>query len=699
MDCKHTRTRLLPALLFSALALFAVALLAAAGASHAKTITVDAAGGGDHTTIQEAVDAAEAGDLIEVKNGNYQENVVVGKELTLVGESNTLTVIDTQGEGVAVKVAADKVNVTGFKFHIGSDFVDRGIEAKVVSNCHFENNVVTPDDNNVPVGFYLEDVNDTQVLNNKVTAPNLGLLLEGSSNTRIAGNEFNDCNLDDMRIRECENLIIEDNQCSNANNRAIALVYTNLSSIQNNVITGCGSDGIDLSMSNQNQIVGNQITDCTNDASFYDYGGIIITDSDKNTLTGNTIKDGGDYGIYLEDSGNHTFRDNTLTGNVENFGLFGIYEFAYKHDLDDSNTAEGKPIYYFSGNSSETIDGSSMDAAYVYLVDCSDLTIHNLTMKESWKGLFVAFSSDLTIRDCELSENADGLYLWYVTDSDIIDCNMKDNTRHGVFARGVENCSFQGCEVKDNADDGIRFVVYSYWNTISGSEISGGDTGVMIDDSSYTTVEDCNITDHASNGVSINGGHHNTVQGSMIEGVTGGFFMAGVHIQDSDSNTVKNTNISSVEGSGVWLLRADHNNINNNVIKDNEIGVNFGFFLDDGMENNLINNNNIYDNSEYGINADSNGEKTVNAKNNYWGADNGPSGEGSGSGDKITDYVDSGDYLKKSIFDTSGDPGEDPGEDPGGEDDDDDDGGFLPGFGALGAMFVLAAVCFLGKRK
>ncbi len=42
--------------------------------------------GVDHTTIQAAVDAASAGDTIEVRSGTHDENVDVGKRLTLIGE-------------------------------------------------------------------------------------------------------------------------------------------------------------------------------------------------------------------------------------------------------------------------------------------------------------------------------------------------------------------------------------------------------------------------------------------------------------------------------------------------------------------------------------------------------------------------------------------------------------------------------------
>ncbi len=80
------------------------------------TITVDANGKGDYTTIQAAVDAApENGETtIYIKNGTYAENVNIGsksnsstKRLSLIGESQSGTVI-TSAKGMASGLAFDQ---------------------------------------------------------------------------------------------------------------------------------------------------------------------------------------------------------------------------------------------------------------------------------------------------------------------------------------------------------------------------------------------------------------------------------------------------------------------------------------------------------------------------------------------------------------------------------------------------------------
>lgn len=57
------------------------------------TIVVDANGTGDYTTIQGAVDAANDGDMIYIKSGWYEENVVNTKQIVVIGQDKESTVL------------------------------------------------------------------------------------------------------------------------------------------------------------------------------------------------------------------------------------------------------------------------------------------------------------------------------------------------------------------------------------------------------------------------------------------------------------------------------------------------------------------------------------------------------------------------------------------------------------------------------
>ncbi len=76
------------------------------GSSVADVWNVDAGGGGQYTTIQAAVDAAGAGDTINVAAGTYQERLNISKSLTLLGPQ---TGVDPTPSGARLNPALEAV--------------------------------------------------------------------------------------------------------------------------------------------------------------------------------------------------------------------------------------------------------------------------------------------------------------------------------------------------------------------------------------------------------------------------------------------------------------------------------------------------------------------------------------------------------------------------------------------------------------
>ena len=93
--------------------------------------------------------------------------------------------------------------------------------------------------------------------------------------------------------------------------------------------------GIYLTNSNNNTITGNT---CNNN-----YNGIYLTSSDNNTISGNTCNNNSNAGIYLTRSNN-----NTITGNTCNNNTYGIYLTS-----SDNNTITGNTCIRGTGQSSD----------------------------------------------------------------------------------------------------------------------------------------------------------------------------------------------------------------------------------------------------------------------------------------------------------------------------------------------------------
>jgi nitrous oxidase accessory protein NosD len=101
----------------------------------AATITVP----DDYSTIQQAINAASAGDTVYVRSGTYYEHVTIGKSLTLQGENRDTTIIDGSGTGDVIQVTGDKVNFNELTVHNG----DFGIQLQSSDHDTISNMIIS----------------------------------------------------------------------------------------------------------------------------------------------------------------------------------------------------------------------------------------------------------------------------------------------------------------------------------------------------------------------------------------------------------------------------------------------------------------------------------------------------------------------------------------------------------------------------
>ena len=82
----------------------------------ANTLYVGGGGGGNYSTIQEAINSANPGDTIFVYDDSspYNENVIVNKSVNLIGEDRNTTVIYGGSSGSRVRIESNWVNISGF---------------------------------------------------------------------------------------------------------------------------------------------------------------------------------------------------------------------------------------------------------------------------------------------------------------------------------------------------------------------------------------------------------------------------------------------------------------------------------------------------------------------------------------------------------------------------------------------------------
>ena len=247
------------------------------GGADAATLTV----GPEQTysTIGDAITAASMGDTIRVYAGTYNENVVINKKISLIGNGSANTTINGGGSGDVVNITANGVNIIGFTITNSSSTGYAGIIIFSSDYCKIEN---------------------CRCLNNYN-----GIRLISSSWNKFLNNT---CSL---------NIRFGFDLTSSSNNMII-----NNSCISNN------DDGIYIEYSSNNILNGNNISNSIGD------DGIHLHFTSNNIITNNTIKSNLNYGIVLNPSSSNTITNNTCLNN--NAGIL-LFPSSNSNNIENNN--------------------------------------------------------------------------------------------------------------------------------------------------------------------------------------------------------------------------------------------------------------------------------------------------------------------------------------------------------------------------
>jgi len=118
------------------------------------------------TQIQDAIDDSDTQDghtIIALPN-IYHENVVVDKQLNIIGSGHTTTIIDGRNVGNVMSVTVDMVTVKGFTLRGGGPInQDAGIYLDHASYCHISDNNIS---DNMKYSIYLYYSTDNDITGN-----------------------------------------------------------------------------------------------------------------------------------------------------------------------------------------------------------------------------------------------------------------------------------------------------------------------------------------------------------------------------------------------------------------------------------------------------------------------------------------------------------------------------------------------------
>jgi len=316
----------------------------------------------DYPQIQQAIDNAGSGDIIQVAAGTYFENLIIKKPLKLIGEGSDKTVVAKTG--TVIRVEADNVEIRGFSIQNGT----YGIVLWYSQSVLLRDNEMSGNKWNFAVwgdsiSHFVHDIDSSNTVDGKPMY--------------FWVNQHEKHVPDDagyVALINCTNITAK-NMNLTSNEQGVLLVSTTHSIIENVTILG-NDEGMDIRMSHNNTIRKNQLL-------LINWRAIYLESSHNNTFYENTILNG-TYGLSIQNSSGNTFYHNNFINNKDQVYI-EISQNSWHNELQEGN--------YWSDYVGEDTNGDGIGDTYL-----------------PWEG--VDYYPLMNVYDIEPSEA--GVPLWWI---------------------------------------------------------------------------------------------------------------------------------------------------------------------------------------------------------------------------------------------------------------------------------------------
>ncbi|WP_255335811.1 NosD domain-containing protein [Methanosarcina sp. KYL-1] len=376
------------------LATITLAVMAlACGTASAGTLTVDANGEADFTTIQEAVDFAKEGDTILVMPGKYVENVHIGKPLSIISEAGAPegTVVEAADRRDHVfHISADNVNISGFTLQgaKNEDDLIAGIYMDNVEKNTIRGNILSGN----YYGIYLKKSRQNSLSENLASNNKYGLILCVSSGENVLSrNRISDNSYGVYLETACNNNVLTGNTVCSNREAGVLVVSSSCTDLNSNNISSNPKVGIELDSSRGNNISNNSVSG--------NEKGILISLSGDNRITGNSVNSNSVCGLQLGGSAErNTIEDNSFYENKD--GIFIAY-FARYNTVTSNIVLNNDRGIYLTGHSdyNEVLENTVSSNSFGFYVEyCKENVLKgNMVTSNTDRGILLTESFDNVI--------------------------------------------------------------------------------------------------------------------------------------------------------------------------------------------------------------------------------------------------------------------------------------------------------------
>jgi parallel beta-helix repeat protein len=456
----------------------------------------------DYQKIQQAINHANSGDTIFIRNGTYFENVVVNKTVSLIGESKNSTIIDGNTTGTVIVVSSDDSRVSNLTIRnsgesgsYGMSGARYGIFLTKVSKCNLTDNIIT----NNSLGIFFESSSYNTLRNNNITM--------NQYNFGVLGSELS------HYIQDVDNSNLVDGKP----------VYYWVNHNGEEIPSGAGF----VAIVNSTNIIAKNL-DLENN-----YEGVLFAYAWNSTVTNNTAVSNL-HGIVTFSSSNVTISDNNVTGEPY-YGLgIGLI-------LSSNNTVLGN-----------TVTRSMYGISLGYL-SSNNIVIENMIANNSEDGIQLTGSSDNLVLNNTIQNNGNGIDFSFSGDHNRVTNNTITYNDCGININANDN-TFSGNMIANNKKFGVSLILSSN-NTFSSNQIINGNSyGVALYQSSdYNTFCKNDIVNNTMWGVSLTGSDNNMFCGNNIERSEYSVYLRGSSNKFYHNNFISNVHSAMTFGlSNIW---------------------------------------------------------------------------------------------------------------------------------------------------